>query len=106
MSFTATMLLFLKEFPSARFIRASKAKVVADALERYGKGRKVSISADEIIRTAKNSIASISLARELILPRKISTLLHLMEQLDQITGILSELCASLAIEEIGNYHFH
>ena len=98
--FTATMLLFLKEFPSARFIRASKAKVVADALERYGKGRKVSISADEIIRTAKNSIASISLAKELILPRKISTLLHLMEQLDQITGILSELCASLAIEEM------
>ena len=98
--FTATLLLFLKEFPSARFIRASKAKVVADALERYGKGRKVSISADEIIRTAKNSIASISLAKELILPRKISTLLHLMEQLDQITGILSELCASLAIEEM------
>ena len=98
--FTATMLLFLKEFPSARFIRASKAKVVADALERYGKGRKVSISADEIIRTAKNSIASISLAKELILPGKISTLLHLMEQLDKITGILSELCASIAIEEM------
>ncbi|MEK7742084.1 MAG: IS110 family transposase, partial [Nitrospirota bacterium] len=98
--FTATLLLFLKEFPSARFIRASKAKVVADALERCGRGRKVSISADEIIRTAKNSIASISLAKELILPRKISTLLHLMEQLDQITGILSELCASLAIEEM------
>ena len=98
--FTATMLMFLKEFPSARFIRASKAKVIAEALERCGKGRKVSISADDIIRTAKNSIASISLAKELILPRKISTLLHLMEQLEQITGILSELCASIAIEEM------
>ncbi|MEK7712873.1 MAG: transposase, partial [Nitrospirota bacterium] len=98
--FTATMLLFLKEFPSARFIRASKAKVVAEALEHCGRGRKVSISADEIIRTAKNSIASISLAKELILPGKISTLLHLMEQLDKITGILSELCASIAIEEM------
>lgn len=98
--FTATMLLFLKEFPSARFIRASKAKVVAEALERCGKGRKVSISADEIIRTAKNSIAYVSLAKELILPGKISTLLHLMEQLAQITGILSELCASIAIEEL------
>ena len=69
-------------------------------LSAMGRSRKVSISADEIIRTAKNSIASISLAKELILPRKISTLLHLMEQLDQITGILSELCASLAIEEM------
>lgn len=98
--FTTTMLLFLKEFPSARFIRASKAKVVADALERYGKGRKVAISAENIIKTAKNSIASNSLAKELILPQKISTLLHLMEQLDKITGILCEICESIAIEEM------
>ena len=92
MSLLQPCFCFLRSSPLPAFIRASKAKVVADALERYGKGRKVSISADEIIRTAKNSIASISLAKELILPRKISTLLHLMEQLDQITGILSELC--------------
>ncbi|MBT9537159.1 MAG: IS110 family transposase [Nitrospirae bacterium] len=98
--FTATLLLFLKEFPSARFIRASKAKVVADALERYGKGRKVSINADDIIKAAKSSIASNSLAKELILPQKISTLLHLMEQLDKITGILSEFCESIAIQEM------
>ncbi|MDI6743965.1 MAG: transposase, partial [Thermodesulfovibrionales bacterium] len=71
-----------------------------EALERCGRGRKVSISADEISRAAKNSIASISLAKELILPRKISTLLHLMEQLEQITAILSDLCASIAIEEM------
>ena len=98
--FTTTMLLFLKEFPSARFIRVSKAKVVAEALECCGRGRKVSISSDDIIRTAKNSIASNSLAKELILPQKISTLLHLMEQLDKITVILSELCESIAIEEM------
>ncbi len=98
--FTATMLLFLKEFPSARFIRATKAKVVAEALERCGRGRKVSISADEIIRAAKGSIASNSLAKELILPQKISTLLHLMEQLDKLSGILSDLCESIAIQEM------
>ncbi len=98
--FTATMLLFLKEFPSARFIRASKAKVIAEALERCGRGRRVCISADDVIRAAKNSIASNSLAKELILPQKISTLLHLMEQLDTISGILSELCESIAIKEM------
>lgn len=98
--FTTTLLLFLKEFPSARFIRAAKAKVIAEALERCGRGRKVSISAEEIIKAAKNSIASNSLAKELILPQKISTLLHLMEQLDKFTGILSELCESIAIEEM------
>lgn len=98
--FTITMLLFLKEFPSARFIRATKAKVVAEALERCGKGRKVSISTDDIIRAAKNSVASNSLAKELILPHKISTLLHLMEQLDNISAILSDLCESIAIQEM------
>ncbi len=98
--FTTTMLLFLKEFPSARFIKATDAKVIAEALERCGKGRSVSIGADDIIRAAKNSIASNSLAKELILPQKISTLLHLMEQLDKLTDILTNLCESIAIEEM------
>ena len=98
--FTDTMLIFLKEFPSARFIRATKTKGVADALDRCGRGRKVTIRADDIVRAAKSSIASNSLAKELILPQKISTLLHLMEQMDKLSGILSELCASIAIEEM------
>jgi len=59
------MLTFLKDFPSARFIRITKAKVITEALDRCGKGRKVSISADELIRAAKNSVASNSLAKEL-----------------------------------------
>jgi transposase len=98
--FTTTMLLFLKEFPSARFIRATKAKVVAEALEKYGKGRRISISADEIIKVAKNSVASNSLTKEFILQQKISTLLHLMEQLDKLSDILSDLCEAIAIEEM------
>lgn len=98
--FTTTILLFLKEFPSARFIRATKAKVIAEALERCGRGRKVTVSADDIVRAAKSSIACNSLAKELILPQKISILLHLMEQLDKLSGILSDLCESIAIAEM------
>lgn len=98
--FTTTMLSFLKEFPSARLIRATKANVIAEALQRCGKGRKISISADEIIRAAKSSVASNSLAKELILPQKISMLLSLMEQLDKITDILSALCKSITIQEM------
>lgn len=98
--FTTTMLVFLQKFPSARFIKATKTKVIEEALEQAGKGRKVSIKADEIIRAAKNSIASNSLAKELLLPKKISTLLHLMEQLDQLTDILSDLCESITIKEM------
>jgi len=98
--FTTTMLLFLKEFPSARFIRVSKAKVIAEALEHCGRGRSVSINADEIIKAAKNSIASDSLSKELILSQKISFLLYLMEQLDKMTDILCNLSESIAIQEM------
>lgn len=98
--FTTTMLLFLKEFPSARLISTAEPEVIAEALKRYGKGRKVSISAHEIIEAAKNSIASGSLAKELILQQKISTLLHLMEQLDKVTTILQDLCNSIAMKEM------
>lgn len=98
--FTTTMLLFLKEYPSARLIKAAKLSAVADALERCGRGRKVSITADNIIAAAKRSVASPSAAREIILPEKISTLLHLMDQLDRISDMLTEMCGSMVIEEM------
>jgi transposase len=98
--FTTTMLLFLKEFPSARAARNTKAKVIAEALEQAGKGRKVAVSADEIIKAAKNSIASNSLAKEFILKQKISTLLHLMEQLDNLSSLLADFCNTIAINEM------
>ena len=98
--FTKSMLGFLKEFPSARRIRTAKRSTVADALENPGKGRKVSISAEELIAAAKRSVASDSLAKELILPERISILLHLMESLDKVAGILAELCQSIVIDEM------
>ncbi|MEW6003659.1 MAG: IS110 family transposase [Nitrospirota bacterium] len=98
--FTITMLLFLKEFPSARRINSAKPKAVAHALDIAGRGRKISVSAEDIIKAAKHSVASQSLAKELILPEKILTLTHLMERLDRITDILSGICASVAIEEL------
>jgi len=98
--FTTTMLSFLKEYPSARLIKAAGISAVADALERSGKGRRVSISAEDIIAAAKRSVAAPSLAREIILPEKISTLLHLMEQLGRISDMLTEMCQSMVIEEM------
>jgi transposase len=98
--FTKSMLGFLKEFPSARRIRMAKKNAVVNALELSGKGRKVSISAEDLIAAAKRSVASDSLAKELILPEKISIVLHLMESLDKVASILAELCQSMVIEEM------
>lgn len=98
--FTYSMLNFLKEFPSARLIKTAKPKAIAKALESSSRGRKLSISYEDIIKAAKSSVASISLAKELILPEKISTLLHLMERLDKITELLSSFCESMMIEDL------
>lgn len=98
--FTTTMLLFLKEFPSARVIKAAKPKAIAQALENSSRGRKVSLSADEIIKAAESSVGSISLAKESILKGKVSTLLHLTERLDEITEMLSSYCQSMMIEDL------
>ena len=98
--FTNTMLLFLKEYPSARLIKGAKNSAVKDTLAQSGKGRKISFSAENIITAAKRSVAAPSLAREIILQEKISTLLHLMEQLDRISHLLTEMCESMVIEEM------
>jgi len=98
--FTQTMLYFLKEFPSVRVIKAAKPKAIAQALENFSRGRKINITADDIIKAAKSSVASFSLAKELILPEKISTLLHLMYWLDKMTDMLSSFCQSMMIQEL------
>jgi transposase len=96
-----TMLHFLKQFPSARLIRAAKKRDIQKALIFPNEKRKrVMVSVDEIISTAKNSVASASAAKELILSEKVSTLLYLQEKKDRISEVLIETCESLRIEEL------
>ncbi len=98
--FTHTMLHFLAAFPSARLINIAQKKDIQKALQNNTKGRKSSISAEDIINKAKYSIASVSIAKELILHEKISTLLHLMEKLNRFTDILTSFCKSIIIQEM------
>ena len=98
--FTQTMLNFIAEFPSARLVKTAKPKAIAAALERAGRGRGLSISHGDIIKAAKGSVASLSPAKELILPEKISTLLHLMGRRNKMTEALTSYCESLAIEDL------
>lgn len=99
--FTETMLRFLIKFPSARAIQMAKPKEIAKALIHVeGKRKRVLISAEEIIRLAKSSVASDSAAKELILSEKISTLLYLEEKKKKITGVLVKSCQSMRVEDL------
>ena len=98
--FTRTMLNFLMKFPSARTIRESKSHLIAKALESSCQGRKISVSVETIIKTAQSSVASTNIAKEIILRGKISTLLHLMERLNEITELLSSYCQSIMLEDL------
>ena len=99
--FTETMLRFLTKFPSARAIRTAKPKEISKALiHAEGKRKRVFINAEEIIRLAKASVASDSVAQELILSEKIETLLYLEEKKGRITEALVEACRSMRVDEL------
>ncbi len=99
--FTETMLRFLMKFPSARTIRIAKPKEISKALiHAEGKRKRVLISAEEIIGLAETSVASDSVAKELILSEKIETLLYLEEKKGKITEALVEACQLMRLDEL------
>jgi len=95
-----TMLGFLKVFPSARLIAQATPEAVAKAFDQGDGRRRISVDYTEITRRAKMSVATTSPSKELILPGKIETLLHLKKRADDITRILVKLCRSMKQEEL------
>jgi transposase len=98
--YSDTMLNFMQQFPSARLVRAAQKKDIEQALICPGEKRKrVHISADDIIVTARRSVASAGVAKELILSEKVSTVLYLQDKCEKITDALVEACEALRIED-------
>ncbi len=97
--FTRSMLRFLKGYPSARRVKAAKPKNLAKVLNQPQVGNKLSFSAEDILRAAQRSIATVSPAKELILQGKISTLLHLQERMGEMTKVLTDLCKVSRVED-------
>jgi transposase len=95
--FTETMLNFLRQFPSARSIRSANPQDIAKALIH---GKRVLYSAQDIIKAAKVSVASESVAKELILSQKASTVLYLQEKMQKITELLIESCESMSVDDL------
>ena len=99
--FTETMLRFFIKFPSARVIGAAKPKEISKALiHAEGKRKRVFLSAEEMISLAKASVASDSVAKELILSEKVETLLYLEQKKERITEALVEACRSMRVDEL------
>ncbi len=98
--FTETMRDFLKQFPSARMVRAAKRNDIVKALTHADGRKRVIGDPDELIGLAKKSVASGSAAKELILPEKIATLDHLINQKERISEALVEACQALMIDDI------
>jgi transposase len=96
---TGVMLRLLQAYPSARRVRAAKPKALAKVLKHPGGGHKPSFSAEDILQAARNSIATTSPAKEIILQGKIATLLHLQERLEEMTRLLTELCRKTRLED-------
>lgn len=95
-----TMLGFLKVFPSARLITQASPEAVAEGFNQGDGRRRISVHYTQIIDLAKTSVATTSPSKELILPGKIETLLHLKKRVDDITRMLVKLCRSMKQEEL------
>lgn len=96
-TFTETMLNFLKQFPSARSICDANPKDIEQALIHR---KRVLYSADDIIKAAKASVASHSVAKEMILSEKIATVLYLQDKIHKITETLIDSCESMKVDDL------
>ena len=98
--YTRSMVRFLQEYPSARLVRAAKSKAIARALKSPFVGNKLTLTAEEIMKAAQRSVATVSPAKEIIVRGKIATLLHLQERLAEVTRLLTDLCERTKLEDL------
>jgi transposase len=96
---TRVMQEFIAEFPSARLVKMAKPKTIQKILQRKWVGTKLTYTAEDLIQAAKQSVATISPAKELILQGKVRTLQHLQDRHEQLTKILTEYCKASMLED-------
>ena len=98
--FSESMRDIIKQFPSARLVRIADFVVVKKALTPYDARRTSPFYPEDFIKAARDSVATNSIAKELILPEKYATLEHLMKQRERITEALVEACQAMMIKDI------
>ena len=98
--FSDVILLFLKEFPSARIISAADPSEIIRAFSHADGRMRIRLSIADLMKAAHHSVASYHPALEAILPGKIATLVHLNERLDEVTKLLIRFCESVMKEDL------
>jgi transposase len=98
--FSESMRDIIKQFPSARLVRIANFVVVKKALTPSDARRTSPFYPEDFIKAARDSVATNSIAKELILPEKYATLEHLMKQRARITEALVEACQAMMIKDI------
>jgi transposase len=96
---TRVMLEFIAAFPSARLVKIAKPKAIQKILQRKGVGTRLTYTAEDLLKAAKRSVATISPAKEFILQGKVRTLQHLRERYEEMTRILTEYCKASMLED-------
>jgi len=98
--FSKSMLRLLQEYPSAYAIRNTKRSKIEKILIPGSMGKQTTKSVERIKKAAETSIGTSSPARELILKQKASLLVHMEENLQELTDILVEICQSKMQEDM------
>ncbi len=98
--FSDSMLHFLQAFPSARLVANASEKDVRQVFIHPDKRMRLVMKPEKIKEAALNSVASSSLAKEMMLPGKVETLLHLQQRLDELTTMMVRLCKAMAEEDL------
>lgn len=98
--FSDTMLHVLKTFPSARLIARSGEKEFRQAFIHPDKRMRLVVKPEKIREAALTTVASRSPAKEMLLPGKIETLVHLQRRLDELTTLMVRLCNETCEEEL------
>jgi transposase len=97
--YTGVMLRLIQEYPFARLVRAAKLKGISKLLKGPYVGKKLTFTAEDILRAAKTSIATVSPGKEIILQGKVATLVHLQGRLEEITKLLTDLCKATRVDD-------
>jgi len=98
--FTKVMIHFMKQFPSARIVKASSVSKMRKNLRQTPCSEKILFTAEQIMEAAKTSVATVSPAKEVILLGKIETLEHLEKRCHDIDRVLTRSCECMVIEDM------
>ena len=98
--FTKSIIKLLQQYPSAFALRDADLKQLSQMLIADSYGHKREEFAAALLKVAHSSIGIKSPAKEMIVKQKIALLLHIEEDLQEITAMLVEMARKLMEEDI------